>query len=100
MSEASDFIARVAQVSASVGEQAGVGGMETAGSILSFLADYPDWIGAFMKDGYFGLPRNFDQMGSLTWHGADGKVYSPEYARHHRIVRSLAKAPAKSEEGQ
>lgn len=86
---AEDFIARAAQVSTVLGEQAGVGGMETAGSIISFLADNPDWLGAFMSAGYFGLPSGFHERGSLTWHGADGKVYSPQFARHGRIIRSL-----------
>lgn len=78
------LIEYVAQVSASVGFQAGVGGCETAGAIMSYLAANPDKLGKFVEEGFVSLvddPRDYHLQGRLTWLGADGRIWSPEQAR-------------------
>lgn len=89
---AAEFIEKVARVSEEFGIQAGVGGMETAGAIISYLADNPRDLEPFMNGGFFELPAGFHERGRLTWHGMNGKIVHPEYARRARIVADLAKA--------
>lgn len=86
---AESFIDHLARVSASVGDQAGVSATETAGQILSFLAKHPDWLGAFMKGGYFALPRDFWERGSLTWEAANGRVVDSQDLRLGKVVRRM-----------
>ena len=82
-------IARSAEVMA---EQAGIGGMETAGAIVSFLARNPEWTGAFFKNGsIFDLPLDWNERGCLTWHAMNGKIVHPDYARRSRIVKKMEK---------
>ncbi|MES2752783.1 MAG: hypothetical protein V4661_15550 [Pseudomonadota bacterium] len=87
---AAEFIERLADVSESFGRNAGVGAMETAGLIVSFLDEHPDWLGAFMKDGWAGLPHDFNERGSLTWMAVNGNVTHPRTARYARIVKKMA----------
>lgn len=90
-------IERIAQVADSVSWQAGVGGMEIAGTIISVLAKHPDMIEAFMRDGAgamidgdYGLER-----GCLTFHRKDGTVTTPSQlsaARHVHKMKRAAKS--------
>lgn len=83
--EAIKFIARVAEAA---GWQAGVGGMETAGLIVSYLDAHPDKVAEFLESGSGFLIDNRirAEEGSLTWHTqGTGEVISPvEYmSREH-----------------
>jgi hypothetical protein len=88
-----EFIERLSDCAEALGEDAGIGGMETAGMVLSFLANRPDWLGAFMKGGITALPSDFFERGLLTFHGADGKVRLPRELRYSRIVAKMKAIP-------
>lgn len=79
-----NFIGHVAKVSHALGWQAGVGGRETAGAIISYLAQHPEKLDAFMQDGVFGWGDEWITGGCLTYHAADGKVWHPADARDAR----------------
>lgn len=87
--DAQEVIERIASVAESVGRQAGVGGMETAGAIISYLADHPRDLEPFMNGGYFELPGLMHQYGRLTWHGANGKIIRPDFARRARTIADM-----------
>lgn len=84
-----DFVNTVATRSAGFAAQAGVGGMETAGALISYLAEHPEDIEPFMNGGIFELPPNWIELGCLTWHAQNGKIVHPQTARFSRIVKSL-----------
>lgn len=94
-----DFIHELAVASDTFAGMAGVGGIETAGSLISYLAAHPEKIDLFMQQGIFGLmdgapggPRDLHAQGCLTWHRkGDGKVTTPQELRIGLIVRDLAK---------
>lgn len=68
-----EAIARVAQVAQAIGWQAGVGGMETAGTIVSYLAVHPERIAPFLAEGESPVDwPDFVHGGCLTWHAQDG----------------------------
>lgn len=92
--DAQEVIARIAQVAAAVGSQANVGGMETAGAILSYLAEHPRDLEPFMNGGILEIPADFWMHGKLAWQGGDGKLYTPEYARRAVIVSKLKRGAA------
>lgn len=73
-------IARIVMVAEAISFQAGVGGRETAGAILSYLATSPDEIAPFVAGDLSPLDFKGDWMrgGCLTWHAVDGKVVSPD----------------------
>lgn len=84
-----DFICHVAKVSEAIGFQAGVGGRETAGAIISYLYDKPDKLDAFMKSGVFGWDSDeWVTGGRLTWQANDGKVWHPAEARAARAAKA------------
>jgi len=71
-------INRIAEVSSAFACQAGVGGMETAGSIISFLATNPQRIHDFMSGGsIIDWPISWQRAGCLSWQGMDGKIHWP-----------------------
>lgn len=85
-----EVIAHIAAVSSAIGFQAGVGAMETAGSVVSYLAAHPEEIDAFLAGGsVLDWPVGWHAEGCLSWHGMDGKIHTPEQARHHRIIKQL-----------
>ena len=84
-----EFIEKVTKCAESFGFQAGVGGMETAGQIISYLATHPDDIEPFMVGGIFELPDRWFESGCLTWHAANGKIVHPDYARRARTISKL-----------
>lgn len=73
-------IARIVNAARAIGFQAGVGGRETAGAIVSYLATSPDEIAPFIAGELSPLDFAGDWMrgGCLTWHAVNGKVVSPE----------------------
>jgi hypothetical protein len=81
------FVQHVAKVAASFARQAGVGGMETAGGIISFLARHPEHIASFQNGGVFDLPPDWIERGCLTWHAQNGKIVHPDYARRARAIK-------------
>lgn len=86
-----EVIQRIAEQSQVFAWQAGVGGMETAGSIVSFLAKHPDKIEAFLSgtESIMDWPMGWHEHGLLTWHGQNGKIYSPEWVRRQRTINHM-----------
>lgn len=92
--DAKAVILRIAQAAETIGWQAGVGGCETAGAIISYLSANPDRIDTFLHDGLLdaldtpgGDPRDMHLNGRLTWHSMSGDVVSPEYMRARKEGR-------------
>lgn len=82
-------IERIAKLAETFAAQAGVGGMETAGNIVSYLAEHPEDIEPCLRFGLFELPDNWHLHGRLTWHAMNGKIMKPEVARQARVIKSL-----------
>jgi len=82
------LIALVANAANEIAWQAGVGGMETAGSIVSYLAAHPEQINPFLagEASPVDWPVGWHEQGCLTWQGQDGKIYSPENVRLARMT--------------
>lgn len=78
--------AYLADQAAELACKAGVGGMETAGSFVSFLAANPERVEAFIADPVLlgGPPVEFHIEGCLSWHGQNGKIYEPRDIRKLR----------------
>lgn len=92
--DAKHTILRLAQVAEAIAWHAGVGGCETAGAIVSYLAANPERIDTFLTDGLLdaldapaGHPRDLHLDGLLTWHKKDGDVISPAEARAARDAK-------------
>ena len=73
--------AYLANVASDFAFQAGVGSMETAGGWVSFLAANPEKCEPFLQSPLKALPADFWLHGCLSWHGKDGKVFTPRMAR-------------------
>lgn len=69
--------------------QAGVGGMETAGGIISYLAHHPEDIEPFLNGGIPELREDWFLHGCLTHQAMNGKIVHPEIARRDRIIKKL-----------
>lgn len=80
----SRFIEFVASVSEDMAWAAGVGGRETAGAIISYLALKPEHIEPFLNGGIMELPAEWIEGGRLTWHSVSGKIVHPDEARAAR----------------
>lgn len=94
---ATAFLAKVIDIAEIIASQAGVGGMETAGALISYLGRFPEKLPAFMADDFSiisDLPTDWLQQGCLTWHGADGKLYDPEWVRRQMAIKALEKGRA------
>lgn len=89
----SRVILRIAQAAEAFAFQAGVGGMETAGSIVSYLAKHPDQIDGFLSGeaSMIDWPFGWHTQGCLTWHAMNGTICSPEKARRSAIIRKMEK---------
>lgn len=97
------FVRHLARVAHAVGWQAGVGASETAGMIVSCLAERPALIERFLKDGA-GLIIDGEiaaEKGCLTFHRQDGTVTTPQELRMSIDVMKMKRAasPQISEEG-
>ena len=88
---AKETIAFIADYADTFAQFAGVGGMETAGSIISFLAANPEHIDDFLsgKTSAVDWPVGWHEQGCLTWHGQNGKIYSPADVRRHRLIKQM-----------
>lgn len=85
------FIAYVRKVSEAIAFHAGVGGMETAGQIMSYLGKHPDQLDAFLNEGVFGWPMDWFENGCLTWHAQNGDIVHPDFVRRARVIRNMEK---------
>lgn len=85
-------VRRIAEVAEAVGNQAGVGGMETAGMIISYLYEHPDMVERFLREGT-GMMIEGDIMpenGCLTFHRRiDGRVTTPQELRAAIMVKNM-----------
>jgi len=90
-------IERIAVLAEGFARQANVGGMETAGGLISYLATHPRDLEPLLNGGIFELPPDWIERGCLTWHAQNGKIIHPEYARRSRVVKSLLKDPPQAE---
>lgn len=82
-----EFVPYLARWAQNFAGMAGVGGMETAGTVISYLAAHPESIPAFIEHGLVGLPDDPHEWifgGNLSWQGRDGKVYDPAWVRARR----------------
>jgi hypothetical protein len=78
-------IERIAKIAEVFAGPAGVGGMETAGSIISYLAEHPRDIEPCLRFGVFELPMDWHMHGRLSWHSQKGgKVVWPAEALRAR----------------
>jgi hypothetical protein len=100
----SQVIMRIAQVAMAIGDQAGVGAMETAGMIVSVLAEHPEHVERFMADGVeFMLSGEvLPEKGCLTWHRtSDQKVTTPQELRAVLMVKNMERGrPADFDRGR
>lgn len=76
--EVTAFIQYLAELSDQVGAHAGIGGLEVAGSIVSYLAAYPGQVELFLEEGIHAMPPDMPLMGKLTFCGWDGTIHSPD----------------------
>lgn len=81
------LIEHIAAASEAMAWQAGVGGRETAGAIISYLALKPEHIEPFLNGGVSELPSEWMDGGRLTWHGQNGKIVHPDDVREARAAR-------------
>ncbi|RKF23338.1 hypothetical protein D6851_02380 [Altericroceibacterium spongiae] len=86
-----DLIKHIATLSQGFADAAGIGGMETAGRIISYLAEHPEDIEPFLNGGVMELPDNWYAKGCLTWHAMDGRIVSPEEYRRAKVIKELEK---------
>lgn len=84
-----EFITLLAERADTFGAMAGVGGMETAGGLISYLDEHPKDLEPWLNGGFMELPHDWVIRGSLTYHAQNGKVTHPQTARHARIINSL-----------
>lgn len=91
MEQAEVVISRIAEIAEAFAGQANVGGMETAGGLISYLATHPRDIEPLLKHGVMELPMDWLMQGCLSWHGKDGKVIDPDYARRANTIHKLRK---------
>lgn len=89
-----EVIQHIAMHAKAIGQQAGVGAMETAGSIVSFLAAHPKHIEPFLagEESPLDWPTNWIEHGELTWHAQNGKVVSPAFVRRARQIKELTRS--------
>jgi len=88
----SELISKIADLAEAVGQQAGVGGSETAGMLVSYLAAHPDEIEAVLAPGgFFDLPERWWAFGRLSWAGQDGKIWHPQQARFAAVIHKMKK---------
>jgi hypothetical protein len=87
---ASDFIAKITGIAASVQSGAGVGGLETAGVIVSYLAAHPAALDDFMARGLDAFPEQPWLHGQFGWTNIKGDLQLPDHARRARTIAALA----------
>jgi hypothetical protein len=101
--DSKDIIAQIVSYAEAIAFQAGVGSSETAGQIVSYLADRPELLPSFLAGTLSAIDTGLldYHAGRLSWHGMDGKIYYPDPARVRPAPPALAAAsssiPAKGE---
>lgn len=83
------FIELLAVRSEAFADMVGVGASETAGHLISYLAEHPKDLEPWLNRGFGELPDDWILKGQLTYMVKDGKVVSPQYARHHQIITAM-----------
>lgn len=83
---------RIASAANTYAHMANVGAMETAGALVSYLDNHPNDVEPFLAGGMMELPADWFERGWLTWQGQNGKVVTPEFARHARIIKRITKS--------
>lgn len=85
------LIKRIADVACAVGWQAGVGASETAGMIVSVLAQHPDQIERFMSEGTELMIDGTiaPELGCLTFFSKQGEIVTPAQLAASRGVRRI-----------
>jgi len=84
-------IRRIAEVANAVAFQAGVGGMEIAGQIVSILARHPERVETFLRDGW-EVEDDFiahAENGCLTFFNQAGKVITPAELYDARQIQNI-----------
>lgn len=77
-----EIVLKIAEAAHAIGWQAGVGGMETAGAIVSYLANHQDQIEPFLAGDVSPIDwPDFVGDGCLTWQAKDGSIVHPSYLR-------------------
>lgn len=89
MTDALQFIEKLADMAEAIGWQAGVGGSETAGQIVSYLAANPGDFDKVMAGGILDLRPDWYAHGRLTWMGTNGQIVHPETARRARVIKQM-----------
>lgn len=85
-------IERIAHIAETTAVQGGVGGSETAGGIISYLAEHPRDIEPCLRFGVLELPLDWVVRGRLSFHGQNGKIWWPEQARRATMIRKLERS--------
>lgn len=88
--QAQPVVKRLVEIAKGFAQQAGVGGIKTAGNLVSYLATHPRDIEILLRFGVCELPMNWHEYGSLTWHAKNGMVLHPDHAWRARIIKQLA----------
>lgn len=97
-----ELINKIAEVSIAVGWQAGVGASETAGMIVSCLANDPTLIPRFMTEGSGMLVDGTitTERGCLTYMDQSGAVRTPGFLAAHKQVQRIKRAVLSKAGGQ
>ena len=88
-----ELVKKIAQVSEAVGFQAGAGGVEIAGQIVSCLAARPELIERFMEEGTELLIDGSIRLenGVLTFEDREGGISTPQDLRMAIQVKQMEK---------
>ena len=84
-----EFIALLAGRADMFASIVGVGGMETAGHLISYLDENPKDLEPWLNGSFAELPYDWIVRGSLTHQAVNGKITHPRTVRHARIIKSL-----------
>jgi hypothetical protein len=84
---------RLAAVAEALAHPAGVGEMETVGSLVSYLLDHPRDIEPLLRFGIGELPDDWIRNGRLSYHASDGNIWRPADARRATVIKRLEKQP-------
>jgi len=82
---------RLAKIAEPLAFGAGVGEMETVGSLVSYLLDHPRDIEPCLRFGVGELPTDWITKGRLSYQARDGKIWRTVDARRARLVKSMEK---------
>ena len=90
---------RLATIAEALAHPAGVGEMESLGSIVSYLLDHPRDIEPCLRFGVGELPEDWFDHGRLSYHAINGKVVRPEQLRRARIIKRMEQSLARENGG-